>query len=656
MTNDPQLNPDPNQAPAPPDWAQPQSLNSGVTPQSGQVSVAPMVNQTQPNAVPKIDPNLVQNNTAVPPIGTPMNMPPAPNFGQNQTFVQPDPNVLSQQPMNVNNGAFPDPATNMPNPVNQDINMNPVMNNTPQPTLQPEMATNPAQSTEMPVDVNQIPPPPPPIGMDPSPEVVPPPDFAQGGSEPPPPSDGGLQPASMKGSGFPIKKVIIIVLIVVLVLSGVALAFSLLSGRNSSGEGGTASNSGGSLNKKNDKEVELTYWGLWETSDVLEEVISDYEDENPGIKITYKQQIQKDYRERLQSELASGKGPDIFRYHNTWLPMLINDLDDAPEGVVNFDDYYPVVEKNIGLKGKAYGMPLMFDTLALYYNPKMMQKAGVSVPTTWEALRSSAKKLRVPEDTTKPIQIAGVALGTVDNVDHFSDILGLLMLQNGANPAKPDVCSKNINPSTKKPDCWGSDAILFYTLFSQVEKVWDDTLPNSIFAFANEKVAMIFAPSWRSFDIKEINPELEFATAPVPQLTNDKINWATYWVEGVSKQSEHQDEAWAFLKYMGQEDTLKKLYNAQSDVRLFGEPYPRTSMAKLLSEDDIVYSFVEQGDEAQYWYLSSKTHDNGINDRIIKYYEDAVTQILDGDRPDKVLPTVSSGVNQVFKTYGISSK
>jgi len=70
------------------------------------------------------------------------------------------------------------------------------------------------------------------------------------------------------------------------------------------------------------KKETLTWWGLWEPSDVLTSVITQFQNDNPGVTITYSQQSPKDYRDRLQSAFARGQGPDIFRFHNTWVPML----------------------------------------------------------------------------------------------------------------------------------------------------------------------------------------------------------------------------------------------------------------------------------------------------------------------------------------------
>src|SRR4030042_251563 len=56
------------------------------------------------------------------------------------------------------------------------------------------------------------------------------------------------------------------------------------------------------------KEVTLTYWGLWEPESVMREVINDWNKDHPSIKVNYSMQSQEQYRERLQSALARHKG------------------------------------------------------------------------------------------------------------------------------------------------------------------------------------------------------------------------------------------------------------------------------------------------------------------------------------------------------------
>ena len=442
--------------------------------------------------------------------------------------------------------------------------------------------------------------------------------------------------------GEPKLKVLFLVLIVLLIGAAGFVAFRFFSPR---------------LIKP--PKTSLTYWGLWEPERVMGKILAEWEKKHPEIKINYVRQSPQEYRERLQSALARNEGPDIFRFHITWLPMLKNELEPLPASVMSarqFEKtYYPVAQEHLRAGGSYLGIPLMIDTLALYYNEEIFQAAGKSPPTTWEELRDLAKELTIRDEVGR-IQRAGVALGTTGNVDHWSDILGLMMLQNGADLTKPDSCFQSKDGALPSAEtCLGVDALIFYTFFNQVDQVWDETLPSSTLAFATGRLAMYFAPSWRVFNLKEINPNLRFRIAPVPQLPGTEVTWASFWVEGVAKRSENKEAAWEFLKFLSSPQTMEKLYQAESQLRLFGEPYARVEMASKLANDPMVAPFLDQAPKAQTWYLCSRTFDNGINERMIKYFEDAVNSVNSGKNPQKALETATQGVAQLLSQYGVTA-
>ena len=392
--------------------------------------------------------------------------------------------------------------------------------------------------------------------------------------------------------------------------------------------------------------ITLKYWGLWEPENLMAEVISDYQQVHPNITVQYLRQSPKDYRERLQSSLAKGDGPDIFRWHNTWLPMLKTDLASIPDTVYSpneFDTtFYPIVKKDAFFNGNYYGLPLMFDTLVLYINEDIFQSGStLKIPTTWDNLRQAAYKLTVRDERGNPTR-AGIALGTAANVDNFSDIIGLMILQNGGNPGKPDTEAV-------------ISAIKFYTLFATQDRSWSDQLPNSTYAFAAAKTAMMIAPSWRALEVKAISPQLNFKLYPVPQLPGTNISWATYWLEGVSKKSVNSAAAWEFVKYLNSREVLTKMYNFAAKTRLFGEPYPRQDMASLLQTDPFLGAVLSQALSAQSWPLSSRTFDNGLNDKLIKYYEDAINSYLNNQPEKEITQKLTQGVTQVLSQYGLAN-
>ena len=76
-------------------------------------------------------------------------------------------------------------------------------------------------------------------------------------------------------------------------------------------------------------------------------------------------------------------------------------------------------------------------------------------------------------------------------------------------------------------------------------------------------------------------------------------------------------------------------------------------MANDLAGNELVSSFLEDAPAASGWYLSSYTHDNGINDLLIRYYRDAINAVLSGESVEKALETVVQGTKQILRQYGV---
>lgn len=436
--------------------------------------------------------------------------------------------------------------------------------------------------------------------------------------------------ANVSGGGGSVKKRILMILVFILFALGLAVGgrfvLGLLAGS---------------------KEVTISYWGLWENDATVRSIIADFEAKNPKINVSYTKQSPRQYRERLSAAIARGEGPDIFRFHNTWVAMLAGDLAPVPKTVITPGEFsstfYPVAANDLVAGNTIYGIPLMIDGLGLYSNEDLFAKAGVSAPVTWEDVLAIVPKLTVKEEST--ITTSAIALGTTGNVENWSDILGLMMLQNGANL---------VSLTGKEAE----ETLLFYRKFADpVDPMytWNETLDNSIYAFAIGKVAMILAPSWRAFDIKQISPELRFKIVPVPQLPGNTVSWASYWVEGVSNKSKLQPQAFTFLKYLTSREVVTKFYSEAAKTRLFGEIYARTDLGNTIEADPFAGAYAKQAKTAKSFPLASRTFDNGLNDKLIKYLEDAVNSVAAGSAPSSALTTAASGFRQVLGQYGLTS-
>ncbi len=401
------------------------------------------------------------------------------------------------------------------------------------------------------------------------------------------------------------------------------------------------------------KEVKLTWWGLWEDTRGVQLAIDDFQRANPNITIEYVKQDPKQYRGRLTTRIQNGTGPDVFRYHNSWVPMLSTVLLPLSSDVITpeeFEKVYPqVIQDDLTKKGAIYGIPLGADTLAMFANTELFEKAGLQVPNTWEEFVSISRKLTVKDPETDKIKTAGAALGTYTNITHASDIVSMLFVQQGV-----DMVALTDTANIKRQEA----ALNFYAAFAKGEQnVWDGTLDESLLAFAQGNVGLYFGYSWDIFRIQKISDSLRFKVYPVPGLQGGKnATIAGYWVEGASSKGKNQKEALLFMKYLARPETAQKLYAEQSKIRAFGEPYARTDLADSLKDNELVYPFVSQLPYARSTYFSSDTHDGdgGLNSALNAYLGNALTTLANGEKSvASTSKTMNQGVLQVYKKYGI---
>ena len=420
------------------------------------------------------------------------------------------------------------------------------------------------------------------------------------------------------------------------------------------------------------KPITLTFWQTFDDSDAFTEIIDKYQTLHPNITIDYRKLRYEEYENQLLNAWAEDRGPDIFALQNSWIKKYQAKIIPMPDSITmaylvqtgtikkeivpqlktvnsltlrdlknNFAD---VVASDVVLEdGKIYGLPLSIDTLALYYNRDLLNSAGItSAPRFWnKEFQQSIKKLS-KQDPKKGLIQAGIALGTSKNINRFSDILSVLMMQNGAIMSESGQIMFQSVPLTMSNDYNpGLEALRFYTDFANPAKEvysWNNDMPNSIEAFASGNLAMVFGYSFNLEQIRAQAPKLNFGIAKLPQIEGNpmEINFANYWVESVSKKSKNPNEAWDFIQFLTKEENAK-IYLAKTK-----KPTALKSLIGTQKDNEDLGVFAQQILTSKSWY-----HGKSVSDA-----EGAISEMINLalTTTDKLQEALSEGAAKVQQT------
>ncbi len=126
-------------------------------------------------------------------------------------------------------------------------------------------------------------------------------------------------------------------------------------------------------------------------------IIPKFEEENPGIKVTYEDAEGADYVDKLFTMAVAGEAPDAFFI---WWSSGLMEKGQLLQLDEYFDkeymaDFFPGNIAGQVLDGKLYGIPKYISTICLGYNKDILDEAGVSVPDgtwTWEQYLDACRK------------------------------------------------------------------------------------------------------------------------------------------------------------------------------------------------------------------------------------------------------------------------
>lgn len=95
---------------------------------------------------------------------------------------------------------------------------------------------------------------------------------------------------------------------------------------------------------------------------------------------------------------AHNKEIDVYQTDVIWAPQIAEHFVDLRKAAADLiPKHFPSIIESQTVDGRLVALPLFTDAAALYYRKDLLEKHGAPVPTTWEELTETAKKIQEAE-------------------------------------------------------------------------------------------------------------------------------------------------------------------------------------------------------------------------------------------------------------------
>lgn len=301
-------------------------------------------------------------------------------------------------------------------------------------------------------------------------------------------------------------------------LAGVALALSACASP------GPAPSPGGSATAPPASPQEITFSYLWggAEAEAIEKIIASYNDSQDEVVV--KGVSSPDFQKQLTS-MSAAKGTFDISDHfgnavGSWASKgIIAPLDDllAANGVAT-SDFSPAAMEQMTHEGKVYSMPIAVHTFQLLYNKKLLDEAGVAVPTSMDELAAAIGKLTKVDSSGKITQLGLGDPSPSTTLTTLGYAFGGTWDGDGA-PTPTD-------PGNIKALQWYVDNVVtpvgadklaaFRSGLGEYMSAQDP--------FYVGKYAMVIDGEWRAVNIPSTAPDLEWGVTAIPYASPDLAN------------------------------------------------------------------------------------------------------------------------------------
>lgn len=307
--------------------------------------------------------------------------------------------------------------------------------------------------------------------------------------------------------------------------------------------------------------TELTFWS-WRTEDkaFYEGQIAKFEAKNPGITVKFTPYLNTEYNAIVSTALTAGKGPDIIQMRpyggmanlsdaGNFLPLTVKDvpaLGKLQAGILAGAQGYK--------DKKQYGYPYAVSAMGIFYNPDLLEKAGVkALPTNWDQLLNAFKKVKAAG-----ILPLGNAGGNGPALEQLHATVGPTFY--GGTQFFNDVVA---GKKTFTDKAYVASLKAVKDLAEYMPAGFEGIDYNTARGlFANEKAAFYIGGNYELGYFRSLNPSLQAGWIPPVAKTTGAAKYVSTWADGayaINAKTANKAASIKFLNFLSSKEFAQAL-------------------------------------------------------------------------------------------------
>lgn len=389
--------------------------------------------------------------------------------------------------------------------------------------------------------------------------------------------------------------------------------------------------------------VEIEYWQYFFDARVqaMETLIENFQGANPDITVKMTHFPYADYRTKVAAAIPAGEGPDVVQLFYGWLndyvaADLIQPLpaDVFPASEIDAE-FFPMVQAM--KEGDQYwALPTAVRSLALFYNERLLDEAGIEPPTTLDEMIAAAKAMTKRDGAGNLTQVGMTAGMTAQ--DHHWWREGLVR-QFGGEPYLDDYQTVNYNNEA------GLEALNFYSsLF-----MGDDAVTSIGFmdepqaAFKAGRAGMHIDGSFRIGSLDGTRG-LKWGVTELPATADGtRSNYSSYWVNAITTKAEGEkyDAAVKFMEYITSDEAMQIWLDVVGEL----PAKPSVGMTEENANDPVFGPFIRG---LEYAHTTKFANESGQRQLMVEMIE---RMTLQGMSAEESLAIAAEAEQQILDEY-----